>query len=171
MLILVREIKPARDDPLQHAHVSPGPVLPNLTDAYLDEEGIYPASITMAPTCAQAIEPCTGLRKKSYQYGDLSNIRPRSPCFELPSPADRPSSLASPLEYAERTDPFSPKRNTPPPNFQPSQGGTFAENRGGLSHENIGTPQPRPAVSDWIISVPSLDALTLAPENRAVTEV
>ena len=57
----------------------------------------------------QAVHPWNGPRKGSLQYGDLSNIRPRSPSFEIPSPSVSPDRSVSPREYADATDPHSPR--------------------------------------------------------------
>ena len=62
----------------------------------------------------EAIDPWAAQRKKSFQYGDLSGIRPRSPCFVVPSPREGGSLQDLPDEYADRTDPYSPTEGSEP---------------------------------------------------------
>ena len=118
----------------------------------------------------QAIKPWNGPRKGSLQYGDLSNIRPRSPSFEIPSPSVSPDRSASPREYAEATDPYSPRnRKEHGPQIEPRP---VTPHRDKLTDaSNQSNPPSYPRCGRKVAQPPQyeLDSVILSPRQRGPT--
>ena len=104
----------------------------------------------MASSSLHAVDPHLGLRKTSFRHGDLSGIRPPSPdspAWILPSPREGQTLSASPVEYANATDPRSPqKHDNTSQTTQLRVQNPSPEEPATTQAENVKTPQISPRV-------------------------